>query len=257
MSNASVSHPPVSPTAEVSSNQVSTLSAPTGTPPLLATHSPPPLPAAQLPHLPDPSAIFGTAQTLGLAIPTAPVAAVDVLNVKQHAKRTNKAREANLALRQIHWPDVKPDDLWLLEDGKRGGFAQVPRTLSILMNMINDIIKRRQGKAIPAGKTYLVLWLNVFFDGFLRIDDEREAAFAAGYEGERNVATFRAHMKILQDLGFIDFKAGHKNPSQYVLMLNPYKVVNRLYQANLIPTTHYTALLEKASAIGSAKELKE
>jgi hypothetical protein len=127
----------------------------------------------------------------------------------------------------------------------------------MMMNLINDIIKRRDGKSVPAGKTYLVLWLRVFDDGFVRIDDERDAAFDAGYEGERNVTTFRAHMKILKELGFIDFREGHKNPTQYVLMLNPYKVVKRLSERGLIPEKHYTALIERVTAIGSAKELKE
>ena len=246
----------------------------------VATNNSPPLPLPSLVGLPpvlDPAApakaippqflpsnaatLFGTAQFPALAAalsPPAPViAGVTTMTEKQTMKRMNNVREMNLEIRKTYWPDIKPEDLWLLEDKKRGGFAQVPRTLSIIMNLINDIIKRREGKAVPAGKTYLVLWLNVFSDGFLRIDDERDAAFAAGYEGERNVTTFRAHMRILQELGFIDFKEGHKNPSQYVLMLNPYKVVKRLFEDKQIPEKHYTALLERASAIGSAKELKE
>lgn len=228
------------------------------------------------PPLPSPSGQVETQQSelnCGVAVPgetTSPTAtsaaliptvaleqALPALNQKRHAQRMSKVRVANLAIRETYWPGIKAEELWLLEDGKRGGFAQVPRTLSIMMNLINDITKRREGKAVPAGKTYLVLWLKVFDDGFLRIDDEKDAAFDAGYEGERNVTTFRAHMRILQELGFIDFRAGHKNPTQYVLMRNPYKVVKRLFEAKLVPEKHYTALIERLSAIGSAKELRE
>ncbi|AOI77937.1 hypothetical protein WS54_16435 [Burkholderia sp. NRF60-BP8] len=127
----------------------------------------------------------------------------------------------------------------------------------MMMNVINDITKRKTGKAIPAGKTYLVLWLHVFDEALVRIDSEADAAFEAGYEGERNVSTFRNHMKMLKELGFIDFRKGTKGPMQYVLLLNPYKVVKKLHAAGLVPDTQYAALLERASAIGSSQELKE
>lgn len=179
------------------------------------------------------------------------------VNIKQHAKRVSKAQQAAVEIRNLHWPDVKAEDLWLLGDRKRGGFAQVPRTLSMMMNVINDITKRKTGKAVPAGKTYLVLWLHVFDEALVRIDSEADAAFEAGYEGERNVTTFRNHMNMLKELGFVDFRRGTKGPMQYVLLLNPYKVVKQLHAAGLIPNTQYAALLERASAIGSSKELKE
>ncbi len=179
------------------------------------------------------------------------------LNGKQHAKRVSKAQQTAIEIRNLHWPDVKAEDLWLLGDRKRGGFAQVPRTLSMMMNVINDITKRKTGKAVPAGKTYLVLWLHVFDEALVRIDSEADAAFEAGYEGERNVTTFRNHMNMLKELGFIDFRRGTKGPMQYVLLLNPYKVVKQLHVAGLIPNTQYAALLERASAIGSSQELKE
>lgn len=179
------------------------------------------------------------------------------LNGKQHARRASKAQQTAIDLRNLHWPDIKDEDLWLLGDRKRGGFAQVPRTLSIIMNVINDITKRDSGKAVPAGKTYLVLWLRVFDEGFVRIDSESEVAYEAGYHGERNVATFHNHMQILKKLGFIDFRRGTKGPMQYVLMLNPYKVVKQLHTDKLIPTEQYAALIERAGAIGAAQELKD
>ena len=187
------------------------------------------------------------------ALPTAS----DATNSKQQAKRKSKTHQLVVEIRNLYWPEIKADDLWLLDDGKRGGFAQVPRTLSMMMTIINDIVKRKDGKAMPAGKTYLVLWLHVFGEGVVRIDSEEDAAFEAGYGGERNVSTFRAHMKTLKELGFIDFRGGPKGPMQYVLMLNPYKVMKRLHTSGLVPLNQYVALLERANTIGSAKELKE
>lgn len=221
------------------------------------------LPAAAVATVPaastvPPAPLVGAAPSTGPAT-TSTLAALfaSQVNTKQHAKRVSKAQQAAVEIRNLHWPDVKPEDLWLLGDRKRGGFAQVPRTLSMMMNVINDITKRKTGKAVPAGKTYLVLWLHVFDEALVRIDSEADAAFEAGYEGERNVTTFRNHMNMLKELGFIDFRRGTKGPMQYVLLLNPYKVVKQLHAAGLIPNTQYAALIERTSAIGSSKELKE
>lgn len=187
--------------------------------------------------------------------PQVSAALTSQVNVRQGEKRVSRARQTALALRNLHWPDVRPEELWLLSDGQRGGFAQVPRTLSMIMNMINDITKRKTQKAVPAGKTYLILWLHVYEEGLVRIDSEAEAAFEAGYGGQRNATTFRQHMTILKDLGFIDFRKGTKGPMQYVLLRNPYKVVQRLHSEKLVPDEHYAALIERANAIGSGQEL--
>jgi hypothetical protein len=127
----------------------------------------------------------------------------------------------------------------------------------MIMNMINDITKRKTQKAIPAGKTYLILWLHVYEEGLVRIDSEAEAAFEAGYGGQRNATTFRQHMNILKELGFIDFRKGTKGPMQYVLLFNPYKVVQALHAAKLVPDEHFAALIERANAIGSGREIED
>jgi hypothetical protein len=227
-------------------------------PPPVASGLPPP-PIALISPLPSPTPAIPPPAANGT--PTVPLVAfplvANVPNSKQHAKQMSKQHQLIVEIRTLYWPDVKAEDLWLLHDGKRGGFAQVPRTLSIMMTIINDIIKRKEGKAMPAGKTYLVLWLHVFGEAIVRIDSEEDAAFEAGYGGERNVSTFRTHMKMLKELGFIDFREGPKGPMQYVLMLNPYKVMKKLQADGLVPLKQFVALLERASVIGSGKELKE
>ena len=80
-----------------------------------------------------------------------------------------KAKQTSIDLRKVHWPDVKNEDIWLLSnENKRSGFAQVPRTLAMVINIINDIAKRKYGKAMPAGKTYLALWLHHWGEGLVR-----------------------------------------------------------------------------------------
>ena len=129
----------------------------------------------------------------------------------------------------------------------------MPRTMSLIINLINDISKQvTSGKAIPAGKSYLVLWCRVFDEGFLKIESEAAAALEAGYAGERNVTTWREHMAVLKDLGFIDCKDGASGPYQYILIFNPYQVVKALHAKGWVQEAAYTALFQRAMDIGAS-----
>nr|WP_297353531.1 hypothetical protein [uncultured Caldimonas sp.] len=189
---------------------------------------------------------------------------IEALNVKQAQKKGEKAKQTNIDLRKVHWADVKDEDIWLLSnEHKRFGFAQVPRTLSLVINIINDIAKKKYGKAIPAGKTYFALWLHHYGEGLVRIASEAQIAYEAGYGGQRNVSTFRQHMEVLKEIGFIDFRKGVKGPMHYVLLLNPYNVMKRLRDQKdetgekLVSDEQYAALVERVNDIGSRSELGE
>lgn len=189
---------------------------------------------------------------------------VEAPNVKQAQRKGEKAKQTNIDLRKVHWADVKDEDIWLLSnEHKRFGFAQVPRTLSLVINIINDIAKRKHGRAIPAGKTYFALWLHHYGEGLVRIASEAQIAYEAGYGGQRNVSTFRQHMQVLKEIGFIDFRKGVKGPMHYVLLLNPYNVIKRLRDQKddtgekLVSDEQYAALVERVNDIGSRSELEE
>lgn len=170
-------------------------------------------------------------------------------------RRANKAREAAIKIRNELWPDLKPSDIWSTSDKKRVGFAQVPRVLSLVMNMINHVSKKASGKALPAGRTYLVLWLHVYGEGIVKIESEQEAAHEAGYGGERGRSTFRSHMKTLKEMGFVDYAKGSKGPFQWVLLRNPYKVVKELHVQKLITKEQFVTFTERAYAVGSEDDL--
>lgn len=175
------------------------------------------------------------------------------LNSKQLKARRNKAKEANLRMRKALWPDVGPDQLWLREDKTKKGFSTIPRTLPLFMQLINDVSKRvTDGKSAPAGRAYLVLWCRVFDEGFLKVDSEATAALEAGYAGERNVSTWREHMRILRDLGFIDYRQGPAGPMQFVLILNPYRVLQALNEKGWVQELTYTAIYQRALEIGAS-----
>ena len=190
-----------------------------------------------------------------LAVPSKK-AGVDVLaetlNQKQQKTRRNKAKESNLKMRQHLWPAHDESTLWLREDKTRKGYTTMPRTMPLFINLINDISKQvTDGKSVPAGKSYLVLWCRVFDEGFLKIDNEAAAALEAGYAGERNVSTWREHLGVLKSLGFIDCKDGPSGPFQYILLLNPYQVVKTLRAKGWVQDSAYTALFQRSVDIGA------
>lgn len=171
------------------------------------------------------------------------------LNEKQQQKRRSKAQETSLKMRQYLWPGLKEDQLWNRKT--KYGFTTIPRTMPTLMNIINDLSKKvNDGKAAPAGKAYLVLWCRVWDEGIVRIENEAVAAAEAGYTGERNITTWRSHLKILKSLEFIDYK--DEGSTKYILIFNPYHVIKA--RRNEIQTGIFTDLYQRALEIGAASD---
>lgn len=182
----------------------------------------------------------------------ASIALPEKLNQKQQAARRSRTTEANLKLRAQLWPEVKDSELWRQEDRSRKGFVWMPRAMPYFINLINDLSKKvGNGKSAPAGRSYLALWCRVRDGAFLKIDSDPVAALEAGYTGERNVTTWREHLRLLKELGFIDYKPGAAGPCQFVLLWNPYRVVKELYARGWIQETAYTALLQRSLEIGA------
>jgi hypothetical protein len=172
------------------------------------------------------------------------------LNDRQSKTRISKAQKASLAMRQELWPQITDEQIWVRT--QRNGYTTIPRTLPQFMEIINDASKHvTNGKAVPAGKSYLVLWCHVFDECIIRVDAEAMFAAEAGYSGERNVSTWREHLRVLKDLGFIDFKPGPAGPCQYILMLNPYHAVQILKTSKFVQELAYTSLLQRALDIGA------
>ena len=172
------------------------------------------------------------------------------LNAKQLATRRNKAKESNLKLCKELWPDVKDSELWLQEDRSKKGFVWMPRPMPLFIDLINDASKRF-GKKMPAGKSYLALWCRVRDGAFLDIENETVAALDAGYGGERNVGTWRAHLRVLKDLGFIDYKPGPSGPFHFILLWNPYHAVKKLREKKWVQEGPYIAIRKRALEIGA------
>lgn len=194
-------------------------------------------------------------ETRSISAPTA-VGSTTPLTAMVEATRTKrratKTKQTTLALRATLWPEVTDSLLWIRDDRSRKGFTTIPRLMPLFMDVIADASKRvTTGKSVPAGKSYLVLWCRVFDEGLVKIENEATAAFEAGYAGERNVSTWREHLRVLRELGFVDYKEGAAGPCQYVLLFNPYHATKKLFEKGWVQQVTYTALLQRAGEIGA------
>lgn len=153
----------------------------------------------------------------------------------------------NIALREKLWPDLVHDEIWHHKD--YDGFLSIPRTMPIILNIINDLTK---GK--PAGSTYFALWCMTFpkemYVSLLNADD---LAYFAGFTGQRAVRQWRDRMNSLADLGFVRVAEGARGKLSHAAIPNPHFVVRRLYKQKTPGLTQaaFNTLWERANEIGA------
>jgi hypothetical protein len=140
----------------------------------------------------------------------------------QKKKRKSKMDQMAAKLQKEFWPDIEDEDLW--DSSRNNGYVTLPRTMSLIMNIIDSLSKNQ-----PAGQAYFVLWC-YRRPGSSLVTIENPQVFAAetGFSGERALTTWKQRMKTLQELGFIDAKEGSTGAFHYVLIPNPHRVIQKL-----------------------------
>lgn len=164
-------------------------------------------------------------------------------NVK---KKVKSAKEKRLILRDRLWPEVTDGELWLRKE--RVGFTTIPRT----MNLIGRIMDQLSGKGFPLFNTYLALWCRVYDEAIVEVRNDREMAFESGFSGPRGEVTWRARMRLLKEIGFIDVRPGLASEMQYVLILNPILVIVDVYERDkLKEDVAFGALMARLAEVGA------
>lgn len=143
------------------------------------------------------------------------------MNAVQKKKRKSKMEIKAAKMRKDFWPEITDEDLW--DRLRNDGFTTIPRTMALIMGIIDSLSKNK-----PAGQAYFVLWCHVFYESFVIIDNPLVFAAETGFSGERAQTTWKQRMKTLQELGFISAKEGASGDFNYVLILNPHIVINKL-----------------------------
>lgn len=165
---------------------------------------------------------------------------VDTVNKKEPGKVSSRRKR----LRDSLWTDIQDEQLWLRT--KRVGFTTIPRTMSL----IGRILDHLSGKGFPVAATYLTLWCWVFDEAFVEIRNPKEFAYESGFGGPRAESTWKNRMQRLKELGFIMAKPGLLGDFQYIVILNPIKVIHEIYSSR--EKDHaYNALLSRLAQIGA------
>lgn len=156
-----------------------------------------------------------------------------------------------LAQRELLWPGAEP---WLWHRKANKGFATIPKTMPIILQIMDDLSNGR-----PVSSTYLGLWCSTWDNSMVNVSKQDELAHAAGFTGQRASYTWAGRIKILQDLRFIDVKPGKSGPISHVLLWNPHRVIRWHHgekTAGLVEA-NFNALLERALDIGANDMLDE
>lgn len=147
---------------------------------------------------------------------------------------------------QKFWPDTIEGEVWNRK--AHDGYFTVPRTMPLIMNIIDDLTK-----GAPASAVYLDLWARAYDEMYVSLSKPQEMAFHSGFTGQRAVRAWSERVKKLHELGFIGLAEGSAGPLSHALIYNPHTVIERLHR-NKHPglvSMKYMALIERGNEIGA------
>lgn len=160
-------------------------------------------------------------------------------------KASKATAKRKVELRQKLWPGVTEEHLW--DRKNRDGFATIPRTLPLMLTIMNDLAEK--GK--PVAPVYFELWSRLRDEGYLSLSTPQEMAFASGHTGQRALYTWRDRVSKLRDLEFLNVKPGPFGELSYALFWNPYHVIRKHYEAGRVREDKWQALVFRAAEIGA------
>jgi hypothetical protein len=159
-------------------------------------------------------------------------------------RKLNRAGTRRADIIDRLWPGER-EHLW--HRTSEDGFTTVPRTLSLIMSLIEEL-----GNGKDASRVYFDLWCRQMDDSFVEVTDEEAFAFSCGYStAGRNVRTWRERVELLADLGFLDIQPNGSKKFGYILVKHPYAVVVQLHANRRVTPAWWGAFVKRASEIGA------
>jgi hypothetical protein len=146
--------------------------------------------------------------------------------------RTARRRQER---RETIWPDSEKR-MW----PQNSGWFKAPRVLPVVLLIIDEVI----GKGKDLTRTYLDLLSRNWGEGFIDVEDEKQAAFVAGFKTERGRRTWATYVGLLAKHGFIETKQVGNHKFGAILMLDPLRAVCQLRVNNEVPEELWQLLLQ-------------
>ena len=160
-------------------------------------------------------------------------------------KLTNADRRRE-ATREEIWPGSS-NVVWNPGDDDVKGVATVSR----LMPWIAALIRHLADKGKDPTGVYWELWCRDFGQSIVEIKDEEEHAFAAGYTSNRALRTWREHVHLLSDLGFVLIEAVGNREIGYVLLVDPLALARSFHEQKRTPPGWWNSFSKRAKDIGA------
>jgi hypothetical protein len=135
------------------------------------------------------------------------------------------ATQRRNTMRQRLWPN---DEAYWRGPADRGFFCG-PRSLPLIIRLLNT--KSVMGVE-NLGGVYLELLSRHVGQGLVEMGAEDEHAYAAGYNGQRSVRSWRERMDRLETIGFIKTKPKGSLKYGYALLVHPAVAVDEFIRAN-------------------------
>jgi hypothetical protein len=165
-------------------------------------------------------------------------------NSRQRLSRGERVIQQLRQLRQANWPEAGDDMVWSRK--RSDGYCTTPRIMPIFLQIMDNLAVGH-----PLSSTYIALWCRTSDEGVLIIQHPREVAMESGFGGARAESTWLRRMRLLMKHGFIKSKPGPCGEFHYVLLINPFRVVENLREKDAELGGFYAALLSRAAQVGA------
>ena len=99
----------------------------------------------------------------------------------------DKAKQKADRLMKEIWPEVHTGEVWNRKTSH--GYVSTPRTIPLIMSMINDLTK-----GTPVGFAYLGLWARYVNESVVEIKEPGAMAYEIGFVGERRSTAWLARV---------------------------------------------------------------
>ena len=162
------------------------------------------------------------------------------------SRKLSNADRRRIATREETWPG-SDEMVWNPGSDDVKGFATVSR----LMPWITGLIRHLAGKGKDPSDVYWELWCRDFGQSIVEIKDEEEHAFAAGYTSSRALRTWREHIQLLAELGFILIAPVGNREIGYVLLIDPLAVARSFHERKQTPAGWWNSFSRRAKEIGA------
>jgi hypothetical protein len=148
-----------------------------------------------------------------------------------------KFKTATQIKREQYKQEFWPGEIAWTADFVQQGWFRAPRTLPLILTLLST--KKITGSALDPGSVYLDLLARHRDSGVVEMVDAGDHSYAAGYQGNRGIRTWKERMKLLENLGFIKSKKGGNQQYKFVLLVHPTIVVHHLLDQGVVDPHWY------------------